>query len=84
MQTWLLRNEVFLVNKKTGKKFPSNGGFDTDDQTATEATLHYRFTDDEENKIRLGKPSDWTLVYRTAGQIIEVTVPFEFKDVPLP
>ena len=84
MQSWLLRNEVFLLHKKTGKKFPSNGGFDTDDQTATEATLHYRFTDDEENKVKLGKPADWQLVYRTAGQIIEVTLPFEFKDVPLP
>lgn len=84
MQTWLLRNDVFLVHKKTGRKFPSNGGFDADDQTDTGATMHYRFTDDEDNKIKLGKPTDWNLVYRTAGQIMEISLPFEFKDVPLP
>lgn len=83
-RTGMLRNDVFLINKKTGKKFPSNGGFDVDSQSDTEATLHYRFTDDETSKVRLGSPADWKLAYRTTGRVIEVSLPFEFKDVPLP
>jgi hypothetical protein len=31
-----------------------------------------------------GKISDWKLVYRTPGRIVEVPVPFEFKGLDLP
>ena len=46
-----------------------------------QAKVSYRFATSN------GKPpekGDWRLVYRTPARIVELTVPFEFKKVPLP
>lgn len=85
-QSWLVNNEAYLERDKAGAKerFPVNGGYETDDATETKAILRYRFTDEPEKKLMLGKPGDWNFVYRTPGKIIELSVPFEFKDLPLP
>lgn len=80
-QSWVVNNQAYLENK-AGKRFPANGGYETVDQSANQAILRYRFVD--EGNFTLGAADTWKLVYRTPGQISEVLIPFEFKDVPLP
>lgn len=81
-QSWLINNQAYLLNKN-GKRM-DHAGYETDEQTATTASLRYRFTDDDEKQIKLGKAADWRFVYKTPAQISEVPIKFEFKDVPLP
>lgn len=80
-QSWLLNNEIYLL-KDDGQKLPNNAGYATDAVTKNRATLTYNFID--ERKLPRGKAADWKVVYRTPGAIVEVPVPFEFKDLPLP
>ncbi|HLJ94357.1 MAG TPA: hypothetical protein VKU02_14315 [Gemmataceae bacterium] len=85
-QSWIINNQLFLEREQAGikQRFPPNLGYETDDQSDTKAIIRYRFGDEPEKKLTLGKFSDWRLVYRTPGRIVEVPVPFEFKDVSLP
>ena len=85
-QSWLVNNKIYLQKEQAGIKqqFPPNLGYETDDQSDTKAIIRYRFGDEPEKKLTLGKFSDWKLVYQTPGRIVEVAVPFEFKDLPLP
>lgn len=85
-QSWIVNNQIFLEREQAGIKqqFPPNLGYETDDQSDTKAIIRYRFGDEPDKKLILGKFSDWKLSYRTPGRIVEVPVPFEFKDVPLP
>jgi hypothetical protein len=84
-ETSFLKNEVYLEKEKDGIKqqFPPNGGYETpgDDPNAL---FRYHFNDEPERKLVLGKFSDWKLVYRVPGKLVELPIPFEFKDVPLP
>lgn len=83
-QSWLVNNEAYLEHGETKQRFPANAGFNTEDQSANKALLQYRFTDEPDKNLLLGKPASWNLVYRTPGKIVEVPIPFEFKDLPLP
>ena len=76
-EQWLVNNQAWL-EKANGKKRIETGNYNTDVQ-GRHATVNYIF--DEEG---LGKPEDWTLVYRTPGPILKVPVNFEFKELPLP
>src|SRR5262249_8903374 len=85
-QSWIVNNKIYLEKEQAGIKqqFPPNLGYETDDQSDTKAIIRYRFGDEPDKKLILGKFSDWKLVYSTPGRIVEVPVPFEFKDLPLP
>jgi hypothetical protein len=85
-QSWLVNNKIYLEKEQAGivQQFPPNLGYETDDQTDTKAIIRYRFGDEPDKKLTLGKFSDWKLVYSTPGRIVEVPVSFEFKDLPLP
>jgi hypothetical protein len=85
-QSWLVNNEIYLEKEKDGikQRFTYNLGLETGDQTDTRAIIRYRFGDEPDKKLILGKYSDWKLVYRTPGKISEIPIPFEFKDLPLP
>jgi hypothetical protein len=85
-QSWIVNNKIYLEKEQAGIKqqFPPNLGYETDDQSDTKAIIRYRFGDEPDKKLSLGKFSDWKLVYSTPGRINEVPVPFEFKDLPLP
>jgi hypothetical protein len=85
-QSWLVNNDIFLQKEKDGirQKFPPNLGYETDDSTENKAIIRYSFGDEPEKNLLLGKFSDWKLIYKTPGKISELTIPFEFKDVPLP
>lgn len=81
-ESWLVNNEIMLEKKDGKGRFPANGGYDIDEQGGHRAILSYRFIED--NKLTLGKPEDWKLIYRTPGMILKVPVQFEFKDLPVP
>jgi hypothetical protein len=85
-QSWIVNNKIYLEKEQSGIKqqFPPNLGYETDDQSDTKAIVRYRFGDEPDKKLTLGKFSDWKLVYSTPGRINEVPIPFEFKDLPLP
>lgn len=79
-QSWLVNNECYLENKD--KKRLENGGFESDNPAPNRAHIRYRFA--EEDNLTLDKPTDWKLIYKTPARIVELSIPFEFKDVPLP
>lgn len=85
-QTWLNNNRIRL-ERKVGDKTVTVVPDATQEEplereTERRAHLRYHFTD----RAALAKtnPEDWTLVYTTPGRIVQVTVPFALKDLPLP
>jgi hypothetical protein len=84
-QSWLGNNRIALergdgLDRKTWTPQPYDERVDT--ETATHAEIHYSFP--IAPKEKKGTLADWTLVYRTPGRIVDVQVPFVFKDVSLP
>lgn len=79
-ESWLVHNEIHLVNKD-GKRFGS-GANEIDEQAGSKAIVTYRFVED--NGLVLDKPENYKLVYRTPGRIAKIPIHFEFKDLPLP
>jgi hypothetical protein len=49
---------------------------------ARRAVINYNFRDTA--TVKRGKPSDWKLVCRAPAAFVELPIPFEFKDIPLP
>lgn len=81
-QTWLDNNRVQLVQGPPGKQIvwrpePNEAVLL---ETPRQAVIEYAFGDPEGR----GTASEWALVVRTPGRIVELTVPFAFKDVALP
>lgn len=85
-QSWIVNNEIHFVREKDGLKqqMPPNLGYNTDDQSDTNALISYRFGDEPERKVFLGKFGEWSLVYKTPGKVVELPVTFEFKNLSLP
>jgi hypothetical protein len=52
--------------------------------TSTRAIIRYHFLERNAAGIALGQISDWRLVCRTPGRMVEVTVPYAFKNLELP
>jgi hypothetical protein len=86
-QSWLVNNRIWL-EKGTGagqRRFvPRPADQRIDLLTANRAVIQYDFVEEAGKTPRLGSPADWALVYQTPGRIVEVTAPFELKDLPLP
>ena len=74
--SWLGNNKIYLENGKQ-RWLPSGENYSK--ATSNEAVIEYFFDNPGDRK-----PADWRLVYVTAGRIVEMTVPFQFKDLPLP
>ncbi len=87
-QSWLDNNQIYL-EKGEGKDremfFPNPAEEEAlGNVTATRAAISYHFTPRNGSRTMPGKIGDWKLVYRTPGRIVEVPVPFEYKDLLLP
>jgi hypothetical protein len=83
-QFWAVNNEIYLLHRD-GKTRLTVLRDEVAHETAgnsSRAVLTYNFVDTRDRQR--GNPADWTLVYRAPASIIEVPVPFEFKDVKLP
>jgi hypothetical protein len=83
MQSWLAGNRLFLVNKKTKQRVRIRT-FNTDAAPADEAIITYIINEGEDDKLKLDDPKAWSLEYQTPSPVMKVSIPFEFKDVPLP
>jgi hypothetical protein len=83
--SWLGNNAIWL-EKKGGVRLRLGGPLDIEEvkRSAEQAILRYNFTQKANRNVRFGRVGDWRLHYRTPGRIVEVTVPCEFKNVPLP
>jgi hypothetical protein len=78
-QTWLDNNRILLVKTVAGKtRALTPEPFETVHlETNRKAVVEYAFKAE-------GKLADWALVYYTPGRIVELTLPYSFKNVPLP
>jgi hypothetical protein len=83
-ESWLIFNEMTLRKKESGEVFPNNGNYQIDSSGGNKAVVSYHFVDEPAKKLVRGNPEDWTVVYKTPGQMLEMPVTFLFKDVSLP
>jgi hypothetical protein len=82
-QSWVGSNEIHLKKTDVEGKV-TNNGHSVDSLGSNKAVITYYFTEQLKKKLGGGKPEDWKIVYRAPAPFVEVPVPFEFKDVPLP
>lgn len=80
-KNWTVNNKIWLQNIKN-KDIKVPGRDEENIIHFDRAFIKYTFS--EGKTIQLGQPAQWHLYYRTPDRIIQVTVPFEFKNVPLP
>jgi hypothetical protein len=81
-QSWVGNNEVYFEKKRGGARvMPSS--YNSDDPSGEKVMLRYYF-EDKANEPLLAHLEEWKLVYRTPGRIIEVPIPFEFRNLALP
>jgi hypothetical protein len=83
-QSWIGANEMVLQEKEGGRSFPNTGGYSIESSSSNRAAIRYHFIDKRQEKLIRGNPANWRVVYKTPGIMLEVPVPFTFKDVPLP
>jgi hypothetical protein len=85
-QSWLGANAIRLEKAAGGRQrlVPSPRDTEVVKLTAGQAVVRYHFTQKANPAVRFGKLSDWALHYRTPGRMVEVSVPYEFKNVRLP
>jgi hypothetical protein len=79
-EKWLDYNPVWLEKKGVrlaGETMVERG-------RPPKAVLRYTFRQKGNRTAPLGRLSDWTLHFRTPERVVEVRVPYEFKNVPLP
>lgn len=81
-QSWVDNNRISLVKGEGAKAraWLPEPNETVDVLTDRKAVIEYAFAAPKGK----GKLADWTLVYRTPGRIVELTVPYSFKNVPLP
>lgn len=82
-ESWLLKNKIYLMSRDGKQRVPVKGQPAPEilRQTSNHAVIRYYFPD---KALFNTQPESWKLVYFAPGPIVEETVPFEFKDVPLP
>lgn len=80
-ESWLLKNKIYLLSRDGKVRLLARDQPEVLTQTSNHAVIRYYFPD----KALWGtQPENWKVVYFTPGPIAELTVPFEFRDVPLP
>jgi hypothetical protein len=80
-ESWLSTTQVVLQQRK-GKQRLAPVGYEISQQPGRQVLLTYYFVG--EKGAAPDRPEDWKLSCRTPGRIERISVPFEFKDVPLP
>jgi hypothetical protein len=86
-QSWLDNNRIYLEKAGRDRQVFRPQAADEEqleNVTATRAALRYHFTNRTRTQAPPGKLENWRLIYRTPGRIVELTVPFAFKDLALP
>jgi len=87
-QSWLDNNRIYLERGQGPERklfLPQPADEEQlGNVTAAHAALRYHFTNRNRTQGPPGKLEDWRLVYRTPGRIVELAVPFAFKELRLP
>jgi hypothetical protein len=83
-QSWIGSNEMVLQRKDSDRSFPNTGGYSIESSSSNRAAIRYHFIDKRQEKLIRGSPADWRVVYHTPGILLEVPVPFTFKNLALP
>jgi len=78
----LVANNDLVLVSRDGKRRLTRTGYVIDSVGSRRALVTYHFRDAPGR--RLGAPGDWRPVYTAPAKIVDVTVPFSFKKVPLP
>jgi hypothetical protein len=81
-----LANNKFYLQNKTNKAVvfqPEPGEEQREELPDNKVRITY-FLESKAGQPDLRDPADWQLIYRTAGRLVQVQVPFEFKELPLP
>ena len=81
-QFWDVKNQIYLLHRDGKTRLVSTDYFRETVGSSRRAVVNYHFTDTPNRKR--GNPADWRVVYRAPAGFVEVPIPFEFKDVPLP
>jgi hypothetical protein len=83
---WLSHNAIWLERKGAPRQrlLPSKADYEEIRRDSGQAVLRYHFTQKANPGVRFGQLSDWVLHYRTPGRMVEMRVPYEFKNVQLP
>jgi hypothetical protein len=80
-QSRVVANELVLESKDGSKRVPA-GGYVVDSAGDRRAVINYHFFDAD--KALGGKPAEWKVRYRAPASLVEVSLSFALKDVPLP
>src|SRR5262245_24309851 len=82
-QEWWLRDNRLLVQSPNAAKSFVISEYELRQRGNTVLAIH-RFK--ENAKTGLGNPTakDWSIVYETPAPLVEMNVPFELKNIPLP
>src|SRR6266545_2531080 len=75
---WMGNNAIWLEKSAGGAKqilLPSKADQQELERSAARAVVLYSFSQKGNPKVRFGELADWTLVYRTPGRIVELTIP---------
>jgi hypothetical protein len=81
---WWLRDNRLVLRSPAGKTFPIDDYEIPMPDSPRPLVVIHRFKEDA--KIGLGDPTakGWEIVYETPAPLVEVKVPFELKNIPLP
>jgi hypothetical protein len=80
-EQWWSNNEVYLQSLD-GKRRLAPVSYTQVNATNEKPVVEYFFRDSAKGKR--GDPEKWTLVFRAPASIVKHSIPFEFKNVPLP
>lgn len=87
-QSWLDNNHAALVYEANGKRVIWTADPSEEQQlgqvTARRAAVRYHFPIETGKQLPTGGLGAWSLHYRTPARLVQIAVPFAFKDVPLP
>lgn len=87
-QSWLDNNRLALVHEANGKRLVWTSDPNEEQQlgqvTARRAAVRYHFPIESGKRLPMGGLSAWSLHYRTPARLVQLAVPFTFRDVPLP
>jgi hypothetical protein len=83
-ESWLVYNEINLEKDGSKERIPNNAGYTTGGGGENRASITYYFANGDGVERGKAKDSPWRVVYRAAGPITELPIPFEFTDLELP
>jgi hypothetical protein len=81
---WWLRDNRMVLRGPDGKTFPLDDFEIPSPDNPRPLVVIYRFKEDAAKGLGPPTAKGWTIVYETPSPLVEVKVPFELKDIPLP